>query len=154
MLRNKKLWATMTVALVTVMVLSACAPAPGPTPEPGVKEVTRVVEVTREVPAAERTLKACFIYVGPIGDYGWSHAHNEARLFVENQFAWLETAYAEAVPEADVERFLDRFIVEEGCDVVFTTSYSPRAEKLAMWEHTPSPKWCGTSMPSPSASAR
>jgi len=123
MLRNKKLWATMTVALVTVMVLSACAPAPGPTPEPGVKEVTRVVEVTREVPAAERTLKACFIYVGPIGDYGWSHAHNEARLFVENQFAWLETAYAEAVPEADVERFLDRFIVEEGCDVVFTTSF-------------------------------
>ncbi|KPL21956.1 MAG: ABC transporter substrate-binding protein [Anaerolineae bacterium SM23_84] len=87
------------------------------------KEVTRVVEVTREVPAAERTLKACFIYVGPIGDYGWSHAHNEARLFVENQFAWLETAYAEAVPEADVERFLDRFIVEEGCDVVFTTSF-------------------------------
>lgn len=123
MLRNGKLWTTMTVALVTVMALSACAPAPGPTPEPGVKEVTRVVEVTREVPAAERKLKACFIYVGPIGDYGWSHAHNEGRLFVENQFPWLETAYAEAVPEADAERFLDRFVVEEGCDVVFTTSF-------------------------------
>ncbi len=123
MLRNGKLWTTMTVALVTMMVLSACAPAPGPTPEPGVKEVTRVVEVTREVPAAERKLKACFIYVGPIGDYGWSHAHNEGRLFVENQFPWLETAYAEAVPEADAERFLDRFVVEEGCDVVFTTSF-------------------------------
>ncbi len=123
MLRNGKLWTTMTVALVTMMVLSACAPAPGPTPEPGVKEVTRVVEVTREVPAAERKLKACFIYVGPIGDYGWSHAHNEGRLFAENQFPWLETAYAEAVPEADAERFLDRFVVEEGCDVVFTTSF-------------------------------
>jgi basic membrane protein A len=123
MLRNRKLWATMTVALVILVVLSACAPAPGPTPEPGVKEVTRVVEVTREVPAAERKLKAGFIYVGPIGDYGWSHAHNQARLFVENQFPWLETVYAEAVPEADVERFLDRFIVEEGCDVVFTTSF-------------------------------
>ncbi len=123
MLRNGKLWTTMTVALVTVMALSACAPAPGPTPEPGVKEVTRVVEVTREVPAAERKLKACFIYVGPIGDYGWSHAHNEGRLFAENQFPWLETAYAEAVPEADAERFLDRFVVEEGCDVVFTTSF-------------------------------
>ncbi|UCC76333.1 MAG: BMP family ABC transporter substrate-binding protein, partial [Anaerolineales bacterium] len=123
MLRNRKLWATMTVALVILVVLSACAPAPGQTPEPGVKEVTRVVEVTREVPAAERKLKAGFIYVGPIGDYGWSHAHNQARLFVENQFPWLETVYAEAVPEADVERFLDRFIVEEGCDVVFTTSF-------------------------------
>lgn len=122
MLRNRKLWGTMAVVVVVAMVLSACAPTA--TPEPGQKvEVTRLVEVTREVPAAEKKLKAGFIYVGPIGDYGWSHAHDQGRLYVENQFPWLETVYAEAVPEADVERFLDRFIVEEGCDVVFTTSF-------------------------------
>ena len=122
MLRNRKLWGTMAVVLVVAMVLSACAPTA--TPEPGPKvEVTRLVEVTREVPAAEKKLKAGFIYVGPIGDYGWTHAHDQGRLYVENQFPWLETVYAEAVPEADVERFLDRFIVEEGCDIVFTTSF-------------------------------
>lgn len=68
-------------------------------------------------------IKAGFIYVGPIGDYGWTHAHNEGRLWVEKKFPWLETIYAESVPEADVERFLDRLIVEEKCDVVFTTSF-------------------------------
>ena len=99
MLRNRKLWGTMAVVAVVAMVLSACAPTA--TPEPGPKvEVTRLVEVTREVPAAEKKLKAGFIYVGPIGDYGWSHAHDQGRLYVENQFPWLETVYAEAVPEA------------------------------------------------------
>jgi basic membrane protein A len=119
MLRDRKVWAAMMVVLAITMVLSACAP----TAEPSVKEVTREVPVTRVVPAEERKLKAGFIYVGPIGDYGWSHAHDQGRLYVENQFPWLETVYAEAVPEADVERFLDRFIVEENCDVVFTTSF-------------------------------
>jgi len=108
MLNNNKLWMTIAVASIVAMVLSACAPAPAPTPV---------------VPAAERKLKAGFIYVGPIGDYGWTHAHNEGRLYLEEEFPWLETIYAEAVPEADVERFLDRFIVEENCDVVFTTSF-------------------------------
>jgi len=122
MLRDRKLWATMIGALVVVMVLSACAPAATPAPGPKV-EVTRLVEVTREVPAAEKKLKAGWIYVGPIGDYGWTHAHDQGRLYVEDKFPWLETVYAEAVPEADVERFLDRFIVEEKCDVVFTTSF-------------------------------
>ncbi|MBC7263077.1 MAG: BMP family ABC transporter substrate-binding protein [Chloroflexi bacterium] len=109
--------------MLLIIVATACAPAATPTAAPApVKEVTRVVEVTREVPV-ERKIKAGFIYVGPIGDYGWTHAHEQGRLYVEDKFPWLETVYAEAVPEADVERFLDRFIVEEKCDVVFTTSF-------------------------------
>jgi len=71
----------------------------------------------------EPTIKAGFIYVGPIGDYGWSHAHNEGRLYVEKKFPWLKTIYVESVPEPDVERVIDRLIVEERCDVVFTTSF-------------------------------
>ncbi len=71
---------------------------------------------------AEKRLRAAWIYVGPIGDYGWSHAHNEGRLYVEKKFPWLETAYAESVSEADVERIIDRFI-QEGYDIVFTTSF-------------------------------
>jgi basic membrane protein A len=118
MLKSKRLLLAVAIVLA---VAAACAPAA--TPEPGVKEVTREVPVTRVVQAPERKLKAGFIYVGPIGDYGWSHAHNEGRLYVESKFPWLETIYAEAVPEADVERFLDRFILEENCDVVFTTSF-------------------------------
>jgi len=36
-------------------------------------------------------LKAGFIYVGPIGDLGWSYAHDEARRICEDTFPWLET---------------------------------------------------------------
>ncbi len=120
MLTKNNLWKAV---MLLIILATACAPAATPTPAPvPVKEVTRVVEVTREVPV-ERKIKAGFIYVGPIGDYGWTHAHEQGRLYVEDKFPWLETVYAEAVPEADVERFLDRFIVEEKCDVVFTTSF-------------------------------
>ncbi|MGC9530558.1 MAG: BMP family ABC transporter substrate-binding protein [Candidatus Bipolaricaulaceae bacterium] len=74
------------------------------------------------VAAGSEEIKAGFIYVGPIGDYGWSHAHNEARLMLEAAFPWLETIYAEAVPEGEVETYIDQ-MVRQGCDVVFTTSF-------------------------------
>jgi simple sugar transport system substrate-binding protein len=109
----------LIVFLSLLVVLAACAPR-----APEVVEVTKEVpvEVTVEVPV-ERKLKAAWIYVGPIGDYGWTHAHDVGRRYVEDKFPWLETVYAESVAEADVARFIDRFIVEEGADVVFTTSF-------------------------------
>ena len=69
-----------------------------------------------------KKIKAAFIYVGPIGDYGWSHAHDQGRLAAMEQFPWLETTYAEAVPEGDSLRYIDRYI-QEGNDVVLTTSF-------------------------------
>jgi len=82
------------------------------------KVITKEVEVPKE-----KTLKVGFIYVGPVGDYGWTHAHDVGRRYLEEKLPWIETVYAEAVSEADVDRYIDRFIVEEGCDVVFTTSF-------------------------------
>ena len=73
--------------------------------------------------AAEKPLKAGFIYVGPVGDYGWSHAHDVGRRFAEQQLPWLKTVYIESVKEADSARIIDRLIQEEKCDVVFTTSF-------------------------------
>jgi hypothetical protein len=73
--------------------------------------------------AAEKQLKAGFVYVGPVGDYGWSHAHDVGRKYAEKQLPWLKTVYIESVAEADSARIIDRFIQEEKCDVVFTTSF-------------------------------
>lgn len=73
--------------------------------------------------AAEKQLKAGFIYVGPVGDYGWSHAHDVGRKYAEKQLPWLSTVFIESVAEADSARIIDRFIHEEKCDVVFTTSF-------------------------------
>ncbi|MGQ9623413.1 MAG: BMP family ABC transporter substrate-binding protein [Candidatus Caldatribacteriaceae bacterium] len=70
-----------------------------------------------------KTLKAGFIYVGPIGDFGWSYAHEQARQIVDNAYPWLETVYVEAVPEGEVEGAIDRLINQEGVDIIVTTSF-------------------------------
>ncbi|MEM1376888.1 MAG: BMP family ABC transporter substrate-binding protein [Pseudomonadota bacterium] len=74
--------------------------------------------------AAATEAKACFIYVGPIGDFGWSYQHHQGLLDVEKAFGdRVETAYLESVAEgADAERAIERF-ARSGCDVIFTTSF-------------------------------
>jgi len=73
--------------------------------------------------AADKKLKAGFIYVGPVGDLGFSHAHDVGRKFAESKLPWLETIFIESVPEGDSARIIDRYIQEENCDVVFTASF-------------------------------
>lgn len=68
-------------------------------------------------------MKVGFIYVGPIGDLGWTFAHDEARLIAEAEFPWLETVYVESVPEGQAGPTIDQLIQELGCDVVITTSF-------------------------------
>jgi simple sugar transport system substrate-binding protein len=73
--------------------------------------------------AGAKKLKAGFVYVGPVGDYGWSHAHDLGRKYAEKKFPWLETVYVESVAESDSARIIDRLVQQEKCDVVFTTSF-------------------------------
>ncbi|MEH0020528.1 MAG: BMP family ABC transporter substrate-binding protein [Desulfobacter sp.] len=70
-----------------------------------------------------KKLKAGFIYVGPVGDYGWSHAHDMGKKYAEKKFPWLETIIVESVAESDSMRIIDRLIQQQKCDVVFTTSF-------------------------------
>lgn len=69
-----------------------------------------------------RTVRAAWIFISPIGDFGWSYAHNQGRLYVEALFPWLETIYADKVPPGEVESFIDHLVYEEKVDVIFTTS--------------------------------
>ncbi len=73
--------------------------------------------------ADNQKLNAGFIYVGAVGDYGWSHAHDMGRKYAMEQLPWLETVYIESVPEAGSAQVIDRLIQEQGMDVVFTTSF-------------------------------
>jgi len=70
------------------------------------------------------TVKAGFIYVGPVGDGGWTYEHNQGRLAVEEEFGdAVETVYQENVPEgADAERALTQMALS-GADIIFTTSF-------------------------------
>lgn len=71
----------------------------------------------------EGMTNVAFVYVGPIGDGGWTYAHNEGRLFLEANSDTIHTAYLESVPDgADAERVI-RGLARAGFDVIFTTSF-------------------------------
>ncbi len=80
---------------------------------------------TKEAPKASgaKTLKAGFVYVGPVGDYGWTNAHDVGRKYALSKLPWLKTVFVESVPEADSARIIDRLVQEEKCDLVLTTSF-------------------------------
>ncbi|MBB4302269.1 simple sugar transport system substrate-binding protein [Rhodobium orientis] len=69
-------------------------------------------------------VKACFVYVGPHNDGGWSQGHDTARLYAEEKLGdAVETAYVESIPEGpDAERAIERF-ARSGCNIIFTTSF-------------------------------
>ncbi|MDR9390689.1 MAG: BMP family ABC transporter substrate-binding protein [Trueperaceae bacterium] len=73
--------------------------------------------------AQDDPLKVAFIYVGPVGDYGFSYAHDLGRQATQEHFGdAIETVYVEDVPEPEVEAFIDQ-LVADGADVIFGTSF-------------------------------
>lgn len=74
--------------------------------------------------AAADPLKVAFVYVGPVGDAGWTYAHEQGRLAVEQRFGdAVKTTYVESVPEgADAERVI-RQLAADGNQLIFTTSF-------------------------------
>lgn len=72
---------------------------------------------------ADKT-KVGFIYVGPVGDGGWTYEHDQGRKAVEAAFGdQVETVYQENVPEgADAERAITQMALQ-GADLIFTTSF-------------------------------
>ena len=69
-------------------------------------------------------LKVGFIYVGPIGDHGWTYQHDVGRLAVEAELGdQVETVYVENVAEGpDAERAITR-LARDGAGIIFTTSF-------------------------------
>ncbi|WP_170347786.1 MULTISPECIES: BMP family ABC transporter substrate-binding protein [Ruegeria] len=73
---------------------------------------------------AEDKTKVGFVYVGPVGDGGWTYEHDKGRLAVEEHFGdKVETVFVESVPEGpDAERVMTQMALE-GADLIFTTSF-------------------------------
>ncbi|SMP18420.1 BMP family ABC transporter substrate-binding protein [Shimia sagamensis] len=70
------------------------------------------------------TTKVGFVYVGPVGDGGWTYEHDKGRQAVEAKFGdKVETTFVESVPEgADAERVITQMALQ-GADLIFTTSF-------------------------------
>src|ERR1700679_4071473 len=91
-----------SLALASLLMLASCdksdssaAPASAPAP-------------AASASAAAGPLKVAFVYVGPVGDAGWTFAHDRARKEAEESFGGkVQTSFVENVPAAaDAERVL------------------------------------------------
>jgi len=107
---SKRSWLrTLALGTVAAAVLVAC----------GKKEEPKVVEAPKPEP-----LKIAFAYVGPVGDGGWTFAHDNARKAIEAEFGdKIKTSFVESVPEsADAERVI-RDMASQGNKLIFGTTF-------------------------------
>src|SRR4051812_45830681 len=74
--------------------------------------------------SAQEKLKIGFIYVGPVGDMGWSYQHEVARRAIQEQFKdKIDTSFLENVNEGpDAERSIEQ-LVRTGHKLIYTTSF-------------------------------
>lgn len=82
--------------------------------------------------------KVAFIYIGPIGDGGWTYAHNEGRLALEETVPNLDVTYLESVDDnpVDIEKVLTD-LAEEGNEIIFATSFGYMNSVLKVAEDYP-----------------
>ncbi|WP_026836264.1 BMP family ABC transporter substrate-binding protein [Limisalsivibrio acetivorans] len=73
--------------------------------------------------ASAKDIKAGFVYVGPVGDAGWTYAHDEGRKVMEELPYVTKTTFIESVPEgADSTRIITS-LAKKGYNLIFTTSF-------------------------------
>src|SRR3984885_6571604 len=84
------------------------------------------VAVASSIPVAKGAdkLKVGFIYLGPVGDFGWTYQHEVGRQgLMKDMGDKIETTYLENVPEGpDAERSIEQ-LVRSGHKLIFTTSF-------------------------------
>jgi basic membrane protein A len=90
----------------------------------------------------DEPIKAAFVYVGPIGDAGWTKKHDDGRLSLEETLgACVETSFLESVPEgAESEAVFER-LARDGNDIIFGTSFGYMDQMLAVAEKFPDVKF-------------
>jgi len=133
----KKVSFIMVVVMGLALLLAACGtPAPPPpedtpTTAPPLEPTPAPTTPPAPPPPEEEAIKAAFVYVGPIGDHGWTFAHDQGRLYLEENVENVETTYLESVSDVDAEARI-RDLAEQGYDVIFTTSFSFRDATAAV----------------------
>ncbi|MBO17267.1 BMP family ABC transporter substrate-binding protein, partial [Herbaspirillum sp.] len=93
-------------------------------------------------PAAD-PLKVAFVYIGPVGDAGWTFAHDKGRKAVEEKFGdKVKTTFVENIPEsaADAERVF-RQLATDGNKLIFGTTFGYMEAMLKVAKEFPDVKF-------------
>ena len=80
---------------------------------------------------ADDHLDAAFIYVGPVGDAGWTYRHDQGRQCLEQE--GIKTAFVESVPQTADVGTVERDFIDQGFDLIFATAfgYQPFTQEVA-----------------------
>ncbi len=112
------------LAALTSLGMSAALVGCGKKEEPTAAPAAAAASAPASEPAKPAPLKVAFAYVGPVGDAGWTFAHDNGRKAVEAEFGdKIVTSFVENVPEsADAERVM-RALVGQGNKLIFGTTF-------------------------------
>jgi len=125
---KRSLLKVAALSAVAAAALAGCGKKEEPAPAPAAAPAAAA-----PAPKAE-PLKIAFAYVGPVGDGGWSFAHDNGRKAIEKEFGdKVVTSFVESVPEsADAERVL-RDMAGQGNKLIFGTTfgYMETIQKIA-----------------------
>ncbi|MGZ5195942.1 MAG: BMP family ABC transporter substrate-binding protein, partial [Ramlibacter sp.] len=119
-LKKRTLLKAATLSALAAAALVGCSKSEAPAPAPA---APAPAPAAAPAPKAE-PLKIAFAYVGPVGDGGWTFAHDNARKAIEKTYGdKIVTTYVEKVPEgADAERVF-RDMVGQGNKLIFGTTF-------------------------------
>ncbi len=120
-LQKRSLVKLAALSVVASAALVACGKKEEPKPAPA---PVAAAPAAPAPPPKPEPLKIAFAYVGPVGDGGWTFAHDNARKAIEKEFGdKVKTSFVENVPEsADAERVL-RDMASQGNKLIFGTTF-------------------------------
>ena len=95
-----------------------------------------------EAAAASEPLKIAFAYVGPVGDAGWTFAHDQGRKAIEAEFGdKVKTTFVEKVPEGPEAERVIRDLVGQGNTLIFGTTFGYMEPMLKVAADNPNVKF-------------
>jgi len=137
-LMNKRTLLGLTAA-AALAALVGCGKKEEPAPAPAAAPSTPASVAAAPKP---EPLKVAWVYIGPVGDAGWTFAHDQGRKAVEAEFGdKVKTTFVEKVPEsADAERVL-RDLASQGNKLIFTTSFGYMEPTIKVAQEFPDVKF-------------
>lgn len=91
---------------------------------------------------ASDPLKVGFVYIGPVGDAGWTYAHDLARKKMQEELGdKVKTQYVENVPEGPDAARVIRDLAQQGDGLIFTTSFGYMEPTLRVARDFPNVKF-------------
>lgn len=130
--RRKSLATLAATTLLAAATLAGCGKKEAEQPAPGAASAPAAGQ-------AGEPLKVAFVYIGPVGDAGWTYAHDRGRKAVEEKFGdKVKTTYVENIPEsaADAERVF-RDLASQGNKLIFGTTFGYMESMLKVAKEFP-----------------